>query len=94
MDSRDHCGWHYFGKVNYFVRDGRYPHLHYEDHLLLELPILVVLRADLPVEMQELLEGLVLRRQHVLDYGHQERGLHSATYCPLNPVSKWLRRRT
>ena len=32
---------------------------HNKDHLLLELPIVIVLRADLPVEVQELLELLV-----------------------------------
>ena len=32
---------------------------HNKNHLLLKLPILVVLRADLPVEVKQLLELLV-----------------------------------
>lgn len=46
-----------------------------QDHLLLELARLVVLRADLPVEVQHLLDLLVPTRQHELDDGHQQRRL-------------------
>jgi hypothetical protein len=44
-----------------------------ENHLLLELSIGVRLRADLEVEMNELLELLVPGAHHIHDDGHKER---------------------
>jgi hypothetical protein len=52
---------------------------HDENHLLLELPVVVVFGADLPIEMQQFLESLVPRRQHVLNDGHDESGLTAST---------------
>lgn len=46
--------------------------LHYEDHLLFQLAIVVILRADLPVEVQQLLEVLVLGRHDILDDWHEQ----------------------
>lgn len=49
------------------VFDG--PH---QDHLLLELAVVVELRADLPVEVEELLDCFGLGRQDILNDGHQQ----------------------
>lgn len=38
--------------------------------------MLIVLRTHLPVKVQQLLEVLVLRRQHILDDGHHKGWLH------------------
>lgn len=43
-----------------------------KDHLLFELALVVVLRDDFPVEVEELLEMFVLRWERVLDDGHQQ----------------------
>ncbi len=45
---------------------------HNENHLLFQLPIVVVLGTDFPVEMQQLLEVFVARRHTILDYRHEQ----------------------
>lgn len=47
----------------------------HENHFLLQLSSIIVLRADFPVSVQELLESLVFGRKNELDYGHEEIGL-------------------
>ena len=46
--------------------------IHDKDHLLLELAALVVLRAYLPVEVQQLLELLALGGHAILDDRHEQ----------------------
>lgn len=52
----------------------RGPFVPHQNHLLLELAICVVLRADLVVEIKQLLQGFAFRRHDKADYMHQQLG--------------------
>lgn len=41
-----------------------------EDHFLLEFPILIMLRTNLPVKVQHLLKRLALGGEHILNNRH------------------------
>ena len=56
---RGHFGSRYYSDIQYHVTTHIETYTHDKNHLLLELPILIVLWADLPIEMQQLLELLV-----------------------------------
>lgn len=45
-----------------------------QDHLLKQLAVWGCLRNNLPEHQQQLLDGVVLKRQHKADYGHQQPG--------------------
>ena len=46
--------------------------LHHQNHLLFQFPIVIILRTDFPVEMQQLLQGLVFGWHDILDHRHQQ----------------------
>ena len=48
---------------------------HDKNHFLLQLPILIILWAHFPIEVEELLQRLVFGREYILDNWHQELGL-------------------
>ena len=48
---------------------------HDENHLLFQLPIVVVFWTYFPVEVEKLFQRLVFGRKHILDDWHQELGL-------------------
>ena len=48
---------------------------HNENHFLLQLPVVIVLWTDFPVEMQQLLQVFAARRHAILDYRHEQLGL-------------------
>lgn len=64
---------HYFScaGVSYVLVCKSDRHVPYEYHLLLKLPILIILRADLPVIVKQLLELFVLTRHNILNDGHK-----------------------
>lgn len=45
-----------------------------QDHLLKQLAIRGCLGNNLPENQQQLFDGVVLKRQHKADYGHQKAG--------------------
>lgn len=48
---------------------------HDENHLLLQLAVVIILWAHFPIEVEELLQGLVFGWKYILDDWHQELGL-------------------
>lgn len=69
-DIRGHCGSRCLKRMRECsIHDSNHD-LHYKDHLLLQLPTLVILRANFPVKVQQFLELFVLGRHNKLDNGH------------------------
>lgn len=77
---------HYFSwaGVSYVLVCKSDRHAPYENHLLLQLPILIILRADLPVIVKQLLELFVLTRHNILNDGHKQLRLHSQKTALVN----------
>ncbi|KAI3494698.1 hypothetical protein L1887_40514 [Cichorium endivia] len=65
-------------------------HVPNEDHLLLEVALFVELGADLPVEVEHLLELLVTAGQDILDDGHEQVGLGRAVEGGYDDASEGL----
>lgn len=73
FDLQGHFKLHYFLciGVSYVLvcKSDRY--IPYEDHLLLQLPNLIILRTDLLVIVKQFLELFALTRHSILNDGHE-----------------------
>ena len=72
QDSRGRYGWRYLGFVFRICKVYKsVMYSHYKNHLLLQFAVIIILGADLPVEVQQFLQSLVLRGHDILYDWHK-----------------------